>query len=414
MRKFSVFALVFGLILSIQSLVLAESYTASAQGFGGEVTVTLTITDGKLTNVTATGDGETDGVGSRAIEDMPAMMMETNSVEVDGITGATVTSTAVLEAAGAALAQSGVKLTAVEQQAASAMTPGTYTATSTGFHGPVTVSVEVSEDSIVSVKVTGEQETPMVGEAALSILAESIVENQTTTDTVSGATFSSNGMNAAVEDALLQAGANSASIASFRKNTVPAEKCEDTETDIVVVGAGTAGMVAAMNACDQGAKVILLEKTGITGGSASLSHGTIWALHIPETTADGMYDYNADDVYELFNKLAYPVLNKDVLYTIAGNTTRGIEYLQKNGYTIGMLDKSQEKFAPYINAMTHEDMGYGFTAMLDKNIRERNIDLRLNTSAISLKMNENGQVSGVVAENEAGQYTISAQKVIYA
>ena len=414
MKKIISLFVVMSLLFTVQLPAMAEEFTAAAQGFGGEVKVTLTIEDGRLTNVVAEGPAETEGVGSRAIESMPATMVEANSVEIDGVTGATITSNAVSEAAKAALAQAGVELTAAAPQEASSMTPGTYTATAAGFHGPVTVNVEVSEDRINAVTVTEENETPMVGKTALSILSESIVAHQTTADAVSGATFTSNAVNAAVEDALAQAGANSTLISSFRKNAAPVQKYEDTETDVVVVGAGTAGMVAAMNASDLGAKVILLEKTGITGGSASLSHGTIWALHIPETTRDGMYDYDADDVYELFNKLAHPVSNKDGLYTIANNTNRGIEYLQQNGYAIGALDKSQSKFAPYINAMMHEGMGYGFTAMLEKNVLKRGVDLRLNTAAVSLLINEKGEVCGVVAKNGAGQYTISAKKVILA
>ena len=106
---------------------LAETYEATAQGFGGEVKVALTIENGALTAVTAEGANETTGIGSRAIEMMPGTMLATNSVEVDGVAGATLTSTAILEAAKAALAQSGVTLTAQEAAIEQKMTPGTYT-----------------------------------------------------------------------------------------------------------------------------------------------------------------------------------------------------------------------------------------------------------------------------------------------
>jgi len=91
-----------------------ETYTATAKGFGGDVEVTLTLTDDVLTDVNAVGEKETDGVGSKAIDELPGRMLAANSVEVDAIGGATVTSNAILTAAADALAQSGVTLVAKE------------------------------------------------------------------------------------------------------------------------------------------------------------------------------------------------------------------------------------------------------------------------------------------------------------
>ena len=92
----------------------AETYTATADGFGGDVTVTLNIEDGKLTEVKAEGPNETQGVGSMALEQMPGDMVAHNSVSVDTVASATVTSTAVLTAAEEALKLSGVTLEPVE------------------------------------------------------------------------------------------------------------------------------------------------------------------------------------------------------------------------------------------------------------------------------------------------------------
>lgn len=108
-------ALVMTLCLGVTAF--AEDYTATAKGFGGDVTVTLTIEDGKLTNVQAEGPDETAGIGSMAIEQLPGAMVERNSVEVDAVASATVTSTAVLAAAADALGQSGVTLEAAQQAA---------------------------------------------------------------------------------------------------------------------------------------------------------------------------------------------------------------------------------------------------------------------------------------------------------
>ena len=72
-------------------------FTGTAKGFGGDVTVTLTLTDGKITGCTAEGKDETQGVGSEAIAKMPGEIAESGSIAVDGVSGATVTSTAIKE-----------------------------------------------------------------------------------------------------------------------------------------------------------------------------------------------------------------------------------------------------------------------------------------------------------------------------
>ena len=75
------------------------SASATAQGFGGEVKVTVTVEKGKITNVEAEGPNETTGIGSRAIDMLPGVMVQKNSVEVDALSGASVTSKGLIQAA---------------------------------------------------------------------------------------------------------------------------------------------------------------------------------------------------------------------------------------------------------------------------------------------------------------------------
>jgi uncharacterized protein with FMN-binding domain len=78
--------------------------TATAKGFGGDVTVTVVVDGDDIVSVEAVGDSETNGIGSNAIEQLPAKIAEADSTEVDGVSGATVTSNAIKEAVNAALA----------------------------------------------------------------------------------------------------------------------------------------------------------------------------------------------------------------------------------------------------------------------------------------------------------------------
>ena len=81
----------------------AEKLTGKADGFGGVVTVEVTKEGDKITNVVAVGDDETSGIGSKAIEELPAKIVEANSADADVVSGATVTSNAVIYAVNNAL-----------------------------------------------------------------------------------------------------------------------------------------------------------------------------------------------------------------------------------------------------------------------------------------------------------------------
>ena len=83
--------------------VAGASLTGTANGFGGEVSVTVTMDGSKIADVVATGSSETQGIGSNAIEQLPAKIVEANSTEVDAIAGATITSKAIKEAVNSAL-----------------------------------------------------------------------------------------------------------------------------------------------------------------------------------------------------------------------------------------------------------------------------------------------------------------------
>ena len=103
-------------------------YTGSAIGFGGEVTVTVSVDETSILSVVAEGAQETDGVGSNAIDRLPGMIVEAQSAAVDDVAGATMTSTAIRTAAEAALAEARGEA-AVERSWPPAATPATAAAT---------------------------------------------------------------------------------------------------------------------------------------------------------------------------------------------------------------------------------------------------------------------------------------------
>lgn len=80
-----------------------KTLRGTAQGYGGEITVTVEVNGDDIVSVRAVGDSETEGVGSNAIEQLPARIEEANSTNVDGVSGATMTSNAIKEAVNKAL-----------------------------------------------------------------------------------------------------------------------------------------------------------------------------------------------------------------------------------------------------------------------------------------------------------------------
>ena len=84
---------------------VAGTYSGSEQGFGGKVTVTVTTTDTEITDVQIEGKDETPTVGGAALEELASQIKEKQSAEIDGVSGATLTSNGVKDAVKAALAK---------------------------------------------------------------------------------------------------------------------------------------------------------------------------------------------------------------------------------------------------------------------------------------------------------------------
>jgi fumarate reductase flavoprotein subunit len=246
-----------------------ESYTKVAKGFGGDVTVTVTLKDGAISDLVAEGPNETAGIGSKAIEELPKLIIKANSADVDGISGATITSNAIKTAVRAALKEANG-----EEEASLSLTPGTYTGEAYGNASTVVVEVTVSDNKIMDIKVLEQNETPILWEAARDTVIPEILKEQTlAVETVSGATVSSKAIISAVSNALEKSGADTDAL-NISKSKEKTEPKEITKTaDVVVVGGGGAGLVSAIAAAEKGSTVIVLEKAPFLGGNLTVFGG---------------------------------------------------------------------------------------------------------------------------------------------
>ena len=180
-------------------------YKASSKGIGGDVPVTVTIKDGKIAKVEVGENSETEGIGSKAIEQLPDAIVKANGTEgVDAVSGASVTSKAIFTAVEGCLNQA---KGGTDAAAAATMADGEYKASAKGIGGDVPVTVTVKDGKIAKVEVGENSETQGIGSKAIEQLPDEIVKANGTegVDAVSGASVTSKAIFDAVNDCMDQA-----------------------------------------------------------------------------------------------------------------------------------------------------------------------------------------------------------------
>ena len=342
---------------------VSGDFTGTAKGFGGDVSVTLTLTDGAITGCTAEGKDETQGVGSEAIAKMPGEIAESGSIAVDGVSGATVTSTAIKEAAAAALTAAGLNpddyKTAVEKDAA-------------------------AEDSTV-------------------------------------------------------------------------------DADVVVVGAGGAGMTAAITAAAEGKSVVVLESQSMVGGNSVRATGgmnaaktvyqdenefgesagvektlktaaekyadneTITAL--AKTVSEQWAAYQANptgyfdsvELMELDTMIGGKGINDpELVETLCANSADAIDWLDEHGITLHNVSSfggaSVKRIHRPVNAEGKTvSVGSYMIPLLQENCEKAGVKMMLDTTATEILTDANGAAVGVKATGASGEtVTVNAKAVVLA
>ena len=410
----------------------AGTYTATAQGFGGDVTVTVRVSDSSITSVAATGEAETQGVGTRALEELPDKIVKAQSANVDAISGATVTSKAVLAAVADCLDQA-----SGQGAAAAKMKPGQYKAYAESFRARdgLNVTVTVSESRIESIDVdkVNTSDTPTFLQSAIDNLIPRMLEYQSVSiDAITGATVSSNAIKSATEDAVVQAlvagGSDPSAIRNFYVSIPKVNKTEEIETEVLIVGMGGSGTTAALSAAESGCKVLSIDKAGKYGGTTSVTSEALF-VNPPRfqaehnngqdyTDADIMYrdwvEYGEGDakeeivrrmIYESGEVLDWLVYDHGIGFAepMTGFTETDV-YLTKyqwlpNGYLYNKdeIGKNFDKLYAEIEAL-------GGSYMLETEAYELIYDKATNT------------VTGVKARNvvDGTEYVITAKSVVIA
>ena len=297
--------------------------------------------------------------------------------------------------------------------------PGTYTATKTSYHGPLSVEVTVDETSIKDIKLTEFNDTVMVGTQAFDTISKEIIEHQTlNVDMVSGATISSAAVIAAITEALNQAEAD---IDALKANTIEKDAIKQLnwETEVLVIGSGMAGMSAALEAANNGAKVIMLEKLGRIGGTTTLSAGWVHAAGTSIQEKNGIED-NADKFYEdwmmLANNANDEFVDEEMVRYTTDNSSKNIDWLIEQGVkfsdTLMAAGIYEGRNIPRIH-MTEGGNGYIMKYMFEA-AEKSGVETHLNTPATELIKEGNKVVGAKAVDKNGNEITIKADAVIIA
>lgn len=291
---------------------------------------------------------------------------------------------------------------------------GTYTGNGQGFGGSVTATVTLGTDGTIrSVEVDHEKETENIGTIAIDMLPGQIVEAQSIKlDAVASATVTSNAIFAAVTEALAQAGIDASTLEPQAAASIM-KTAETVDIDVVVIGAGGAGMTSAINLKQAGYSVVILEKMPMVGGNTIKATG---GMNAADTDVQAALEI--EDSVEVFisdTMEGGSNVNDIALVTVmAEESSNAINWLDSIGAPLPEVTYS----GGATNKRIHRPeggaaVGQYLVEHLSRNVDSIDIPVYLNTTATELTM-EDGVVTGVIAGSNSKDYTFNAQAVVLA
>jgi fumarate reductase flavoprotein subunit len=404
---------------SATGLYKPGEYIGTAKGLDGEIKLKVRVDENKILSVVVVENNETKGIGSNAIKEMPEMFVKANSADIDGVSGCTVSSNALKEAVQKALNQA--KL--VSAPASSIMKDGTYTASVKSYaeinglatgNGKMTMEVSVADNKIATIKVLDYTDTSVIGGMAYPQLVQRVLETQSLdVDTVSGATVSSGAFMSALSSCVEQAGGNVLALKGRKVERRAAEKAEYS-TDIVVVGAGIAGLSASIEAARLGAKVILLEKNEVLSSSTTRSLGFVVGANTELQKASGIDDTTDalyKDIYACYKD--EKELDTTLLKKLCVDSTDLNKFLLSCGVKFDHVKNVSPK-EPRATKRTHVTTGGGaeLSSVLLAEAKKQGVTVMMGTPATGI-LKSGDSVVGCKASNKYGDdITIKASAVI--
>ena len=312
---------------------------------------------------------------------------------------------------------------------AEGMKAGTYTETVKGMFDGLVVEVTLSDSAIENVVIKAHNETSP-GYPALEKLPGMIVEAQSiAVDGISGATMTSNGVKAAVEAALTEAGAD---LAAFSKvpeaeedlapdyypvmGSFEVPETWDESYDVVVVGGGFAGLAAAYSAVESGSSTVLVEKLSTTGGNSAINGGQ-YAAYTSKVAAELQKKFNLEpdtaekhieDTIKGGDNMSVPELVTEMVY----GSPYYLDLLLDNGLVIRDTLARPGGHYGYRTYVTENQVGSDITDLQLKMLKNTDAVIELETKMVEIyrTRDEANRVVGIRVATADGYKTIEARK----
>ncbi|MGM0126330.1 urocanate reductase [Enterococcus sp. AZ194] len=289
---------------------------------------------------------------------------------------------------------------------------GTFSGSSNGNGGEIEVQVVLKDGKITEVNTLKSQETKGLGEDTLEQIREAIVENNSVhIEALSGATASSEGYIAAVKDALKKAGATDKDFVTDKKITLGNVLDKEEYTfDVLVVGAGGAGLSSAVEASSAGASVAVLEKSSAIGGNTAVSGG---AFNVPGS--DLQKNMGIEDSKESFVEDALKggdnIADPKLVQVVADHALEAYEWMRDDIKAEFIQDRVQQFGGHSVprSVVPVGNKGVELTNKLWEAAKGNKAELFLDTKAVEL-IEKDGKIVGVKAENNGKTVTFHANK----
>ena len=285
-----------------------------------------------------------------------------------------------------------------------------------GMDGDVLVEVIADQNKLYSVVVLKHDETPGIGTVAVEQIPGAMVEaNSILVDAVTGATVTSDAIREGVRNALLAAGLDPAVFEVEPQAAGSVERTAETlECDVVIVGAGGAGLTAAIQATQDGADVLVLEMMPMVGGNSLKATGGMNAAGTRFQEALGITDSGVEEFIEDTMNGGHQLNDIEIVTAMSQLSSDAVDWLADLGAELPKVAATGGTVHKYLHEPEDGSaVGSFLVEHLSQTCEEMGITIMLNTKATELIM-DGGTAVGVLAQDKAHDYTINAKAVILA
>ncbi len=305
-------------------------------------------------------------------------------------------------------------------------TDGKFVTKAMGHESWVFVETTVANGDLANVRVLSNDETVGIGSIAADMYAKRITESQNLDcDVVSGATITCMAIKNAVVEGLTNSGIDGS--VYFKGATKPTGGSEQQiESDVIIMGAGTSGLVAATRLLEKGFSVTLFEKQDIPGGSMSMTYSGLACAgsELQKNYSLGRFDnsplFDKGEMLKFLSYLVNPEFDRfngampydDAMYTASNSMVDWLHTIGVGFYSMGV--NKAYSVTPYLAPGCYEGgCGYAMQFLVDR-IGALGGTIIYNTKVTDL-IQEDNRITGLIAEGEDGsKYTAYGKAILLA